>query len=208
MPRFSAEKPQNDRRASPSGRGVAVPAFSPGKYRQHYPILPIPFGISGAVGSPSTEFSVSASRFMQNATMNHDDVAYFASVDSNPPYDVDRTYSSDAPPLTSMGLDSGGGVQWALSMNNDDDDSDEKTMDVKELRMLIGMMLDEAREEELLIATDDEDSEEQDEGSGAGAVAGYTAPLGTTPKVPGTKRKRQPAWSVVGRAFGTAQLTK
>lgn len=193
-----ADKTHHDTRTAPSGRGIAVPAHAVGKYQQDYPILPIPFGIVGARGMPSTEFSVNASRLMQSV-MGPDDIAYYKATAGDAPYDVERQYSHGGGPfLTSMGTPSQGEVMWALQQDDDDDD-----VRVDEtLRTFIRLALAEAHDR----GPETDDEEETHEASGAGAVAGYTAPLGTAPKVPGTKKKRQPAWSVAGRAYGGAKL--
>lgn len=91
-----------DSPSGPSGRSGAVPAHVAGKHRQHYPILPAATPQSGQTGMPSSEFSVMASRFMQNNTMNHDDIEYWASIADNPPYDVDRQYT-----YSGMGITAG-----------------------------------------------------------------------------------------------------
>lgn len=196
MARRFTEKTHHDVRTSPSGRGVAVPAHAPGKYQQDYPILPIPFGITGARGMPSTEFSVNASRLMQNV-MGPDDIAYYKATHADAPYDVERTYSHGGGTLTAMAGHASGDVHWALG---DDDEEDDDTLTKEALQTYIGLVLSELHDRDPI-----DDEEETDESSGAGAVAGYTAPLGMTPTVPGAKKKRQPAWSVTGRAWGNAK---
>lgn len=125
--------------------------------------------------------------------MGPEDIQYYHATHADAPYDLERKHSHGGGPfLTAMGSSSAGEPFQML-----DDAHDVKT---ESLRLFVRLTLAEVHDR-----GPDEGEEETDESSGAGAVAGYTAPLGVTPKVPGAKKKRQPAWSVVARAFGNAK---
>lgn len=125
--------------------------------------------------------------------MNDDDIAYYAATSADPPYDVDNQVFRNSGMMLQVDLEPVGDPLEPLG---------DEELRLGELRRWIGLLVTEA---EMLDASDEDDDEDmQDEASVAAGVAGYTAPLGTTPKVPGGK-KRKPAWQAAGSAFGNAK---
>ena len=83
---------------------------------------------------------------------------------------------------------------------------------MKNLRLFIRKILEEAQEKELITEPDDTEGREEsaeDEASVAANVAGVTTPLGTGPTYPRkTKDKRKSPAAVAGSAFGGAKPVK
>lgn len=149
---------------SPSGRGTAVPAHFPGKYKQDYSDVSMPVGTPGMTGMPSMEPSVNASRYMQNVVTDEDDIEYYASIAGNAPYDTERFYVSKTMPITTNSRNKSGAMNF--KEENEEDDSVTES-----LARLITMMINEQNEE-------DDEKEELEEFSAVGGIAGYTLPLG------------------------------
>jgi len=128
----------DQQRARPSGAGIGAPAHVAGKYHQDYPILPIPAGMAGTSGMPSSEFSVTASRIMQNTPMTDDDIEYYASTYAKPPYDVNVDMVSRVMPITGNGQN----PQSTGDLLAADEEEDE--MEEESVRAFIGSVLRES----------------------------------------------------------------
>ena len=76
-----------------SGRGVAVPAFSP--QPNHFGRLQRPPFMAGNAGSPSSSTDVTASQIMQT-TFNDEDIEDYKRYADDAPYDTERTYIEDS----------------------------------------------------------------------------------------------------------------
>ena len=175
----------------PSGRGIAVPASSPRVANINRQIVgrpPFKTPQQGQKGDPSSSMDVMASIIMQGPFYTEEDMEWFEKYMSDPPYDVEtltrgsateslRRYVRESIRLE-MSLDS---IMREYALDTDEDDGE----------LLLG---DEEPEE---------DEEETDEASGAGAVAGFTGPLGAS--APGRKKNQPPSWKYYAQSFGNAK---
>jgi hypothetical protein len=161
---------------------------------------------------PSSEFSVMASRFIQNSTMNHDDIEYYATIHDNPPYDVDRQYVARVMPVTSNNSNPNG------SMFPDEPDDSWREIDEDHYPLAMGGNRGRAgdgtddgsarRAYALQLIDEDDEGEgtEVEEASTTANVRGYTGPLGAQPpKVPRGKGRKKPHWQPYADAFARAK---
>lgn len=158
--------------------------------------------MSGDAGSPSSEFSVTASRLMQNV-MGDDDIEYFASIADDPPYDTERIYAHGGVPVTAQSYARSGALfpddlDW-----RDDDVIDDASVDgIEEARDAIRTVLRNPLSSRRAVLGDVQ------EVSGVAGIGGYTGPLGYAPRVPGRKKRARPRWAPTAMAFGCAKKKK